>query len=59
MSILHCELNVYYYNCSSFGCPYSAANMNKEMILQDRVGPTRSDSFDGSSLNVAPSPERM
>ncbi|KAK2173394.1 hypothetical protein NP493_879g01071 [Ridgeia piscesae] len=46
---------------SSFGCPYSASNMNKDMILQDRVGPTRSDSFESSStaLDAPPSPDRI
>ncbi|CAH1773377.1 unnamed protein product [Owenia fusiformis] len=35
---------------STFGCPYSALNMNKENILADRLGPTRTDSYEGRPI---------
>ena len=38
--------------CSTFGCPYSAVNMNKESTLQDRLGSTRNEEGSAAPLAV-------
>ena len=45
-----------YFNFSSFGCPYSQLNMNKDNVLQDRLG--YNPKGDGKKSPLTASPEQ-